>query len=468
MAEKKKRTRWTIPMIQAEALKYDYRKDFENNSPAYHAARRAGVLDQVCSHMKRLRNDGVVLTVESFVEMAREYSSPNDMQTRNPSLYGIAHNRGVFAEARIILRNEGVWNTYVEWDDESVAKKALEYEYRTDFAKNAPGAYNYAIHNGILDEVCKHMKIKGNFQLRKVYVYEFPEKHCYVGLTCDIKRRASEHRKIEKSAVHQYLEKTGVSYVLKELSDWLDKDKAGELEEQTRLRYKEEGWTVLNKIKGGGLGGYVKFISFTMEEMQQTIAGCKSKIEFHDKHYSMYRFARKNGMWEELSKDLPEKYQPIVKWTDEAIDEAVKGYSKPSELPNNVRLVLEKRHLMDKYFPNRRKPRWSIENLEKAVAECPKPTDLLAKYPGAYRKLYRNGLLDKYYPNRHPAKKPPKPKKIRLPKTWGDIEAAINASQNLKQMRTEHYAEYKAARKNPEWRRELYRRLPSRKHKSNM
>ena len=52
--------------------------------------------------------------------------------------------------------------------------------------------------------------------------------------------------------------------------------------------------------------------------------------------------------------------------------------------------------------------------------------------------------------------------------TWPDIEAAINASKNLTQMRNEHRREYRAALRKEEWRREMFRRLPSRKRKSNL
>lgn len=47
---------WTRERIEAEAEKYYRRSDFKRGSPpAYHAARRRGILDEVCAHMGRAR-----------------------------------------------------------------------------------------------------------------------------------------------------------------------------------------------------------------------------------------------------------------------------------------------------------------------------------------------------------------------------------------------------------------------------
>lgn len=40
-------------MIREEALKYNTRTEFKNNSGGYKAAKRRGILDDVCSHMKK-------------------------------------------------------------------------------------------------------------------------------------------------------------------------------------------------------------------------------------------------------------------------------------------------------------------------------------------------------------------------------------------------------------------------------
>lgn len=344
-------------MMQAEARKYNHKKDFKANSPAYDAAIRAGVLDQICKHMKPLRHDGIVLTEESFYQVAKQYKSPTDLLKNNITYHEVAKNQGVWMPVKKRLIDEGIWHERHKWDYDAVVKVAEGYEYRMEFRKAAPGAYDYALKKGILDDVCKHMKIKGNFRLRKVYVYEFPEKTCYVGLTCDVNRRKGEHASEAKSAVHQYIETSGVEYKFIELSDYIEKELASELEERTRQQYKADGWKVLNRIKAGGLGGYVKYVSYTMDEMRTAVAKCISRTDFHDKYVSIYNYAKRNRLLDDLCRDLPNKYQPIAKWTEEELDRVVPQYPTVAMLIKHyygAYLAIRKRGLLDKYYPNRR------------------------------------------------------------------------------------------------------------------
>lgn len=45
-----------------------------------------------------------------------------------------------------------------KWDKESILLEALKYETRSSFGKNASGAYDAALRQGLLNEVCSHMK----------------------------------------------------------------------------------------------------------------------------------------------------------------------------------------------------------------------------------------------------------------------------------------------------------------------
>lgn len=48
---------WTKERIKQEALKFNYRKDFERAHPsAYRQASRLKIADSVFAHMKRVRN----------------------------------------------------------------------------------------------------------------------------------------------------------------------------------------------------------------------------------------------------------------------------------------------------------------------------------------------------------------------------------------------------------------------------
>lgn len=97
-------TKWTEEKIRKEALKYFSRKDFGNGSKgAYAAALEMGILDEVCSHMPRLR-------------------MPDN-----------------------------------HWTFETIHEQALKYKTRNAFAQGCKRAYFQAGKLGILDEVCSHM-----------------------------------------------------------------------------------------------------------------------------------------------------------------------------------------------------------------------------------------------------------------------------------------------------------------------
>ena len=49
------------------------------------------------------------------------------------------------------------------WNYDLVLIESKKYKTKSEFQKKNKGAYNYALKNGILDEVCSHMKIMKNF-----------------------------------------------------------------------------------------------------------------------------------------------------------------------------------------------------------------------------------------------------------------------------------------------------------------
>jgi predicted GIY-YIG superfamily endonuclease len=96
--------KYTFEIIAEEALKYNHRIEFKNkNKNFYQAALNNKWLNDVCSHMTRLK----------------------------PYNY--------------------------KWDFENIKKEALKYNYRSEFKSKSQGAYDAAITNKWLDIVCSHM-----------------------------------------------------------------------------------------------------------------------------------------------------------------------------------------------------------------------------------------------------------------------------------------------------------------------
>lgn len=96
--------KWTKEAIAAEAKKYETRASFQKGSQAaYNAARRLGILDEVCAHTPIRKS----------------------------------------------------------WDPDAIAAEALKYETRKKFSDGDFAAYQAARRHGILDEVCAHMEKRG-------------------------------------------------------------------------------------------------------------------------------------------------------------------------------------------------------------------------------------------------------------------------------------------------------------------
>ena len=97
---------WTLEKLVEVAAKFTTRGDFRKGaSGAYQAARKRGLLDQICSHMA-------------------------------PSKTG------------------------KKWNKASITLEASKYSYRSDFENGSSGACDAALKNSWLDEVCCHMSPK--------------------------------------------------------------------------------------------------------------------------------------------------------------------------------------------------------------------------------------------------------------------------------------------------------------------
>ena len=78
------------------------------------------------------------------------------------------------------------------WTYEKCKEASLMYTNKTELQEKCSSAYN-VIKKNRWDELTSHMEILGNKYKRLIYVYEFSDKYCYIGLTGNIKRRSRQH-----------------------------------------------------------------------------------------------------------------------------------------------------------------------------------------------------------------------------------------------------------------------------------
>ena len=147
---------WTKERLIEVALKFQVRSDFQKEYVgAYNVARTTGVLDEICSHMTKLRVPS--WTKESIKEVITNCSKYSEFKSKYPSAYNVARKQGWLAELRINMSRgqlpHGYWNNL-----QRVLEVAKQCSSRSEFQEKFGSARNAAKKNGWMNLVCSHMR----------------------------------------------------------------------------------------------------------------------------------------------------------------------------------------------------------------------------------------------------------------------------------------------------------------------
>lgn len=320
---------WTYERCKEEALKYNTKRDFREHSLAYSVSCRNKWIDEICSHMIVLQKPkGYWNDYNICKEEALKYETKSDFNKNCSRCYKISTYNGwiddICSHMIEIKKPKGYWNNY-----ELCKEQALKYLSKSEFQKKSRTAYKNSLKYGWLNEICSHMEQVGDLYKRLVYVYEFSDKSCYVGLTSNKNRRHRDHMKIENnSPVSIHKEKIGTEPVYILLSDYIEATDAQQLEHDTIEKYKNEGWDILNKGKTGKNTG-----SLGGTTIKWTYDACKEEALKHTSFKELpsgsYKSIIKNGWKEEISKYA--NYRLIKKWDYNSCKEEALKYSTKTE-----------------------------------------------------------------------------------------------------------------------------------------
>lgn len=179
------------------------------------------------------------------------------------------------------------------WTKNLCLVESKKYQTRSEFKKFSSSAYKSAYQNKFLDEICSHMNRIGDKFKRLVYIFIFSDNTCYIGITCNSKRRYKDHfNSTHKSPVYYHFLKTNINPDYYELTDYISANSALELEDDLRLYYSKT-YNVLNSGQRKSLGGNDKII-YSYDECLQKSMLCKSRTEFARKYSSYYNYSNKN------------------------------------------------------------------------------------------------------------------------------------------------------------------------------
>lgn len=241
-----------------------------------------------------------IFTFEECERIAKKYNNRVDFHAKDRTCYEFSKKMGWYEKITEHIKSPIPKHRTFE----EIKEKAKQYETRMEFKNNDMANYCFAVSHGWLDKVCSHMRIVGDKYKRCVYVYEFSDGFCYVGLTYDINKRHLQHISGKNfSKVYEHSKKNNIEIPSpKQLTEYVNKDDAAILEGEYVEKYKNNGWKIINVAKTGGLGGkkhkYFKE-EITKEYCRKIAEKYETPTKFHRANQTLYRIIKKNG-WKDF------------------------------------------------------------------------------------------------------------------------------------------------------------------------
>lgn len=194
-------------------------------------------------------------TIEACIEESKKYSSLKEFRSLSGSAYDKASKTYKIIDEIVELNN---WKKHNLLTKEYIIECALKCENSSEFHKNYKCAYDKASTNGWLPEITQHFVTTRINQLdfpRIIYCYEFEDNSIYIGLTKDFKARHRSRLFKNNCCVMEHIKNTGLQPTIKFLTDFIPALTAQIKEQDYIDDYRNKGYNILNKVRGGGLGG---------------------------------------------------------------------------------------------------------------------------------------------------------------------------------------------------------------------
>lgn len=207
-----------------------------------------------------------------------------------------------------------------------------------DFRRFDKKAYYKSKSNRWIDDYIWLEDIESNSRTQTVYVYEFPNKHVYVGLTFSLHKRDVQHRyKKKKDSVFKYSEENNVEIPEpKILETNLTRLESKEKEQYWANYYKDNGYVLINKCKCGSLGGNTKQTEISVEDVILEAKKYKNQEEMYRKNRTMYNKMINLNLKKECFPNTKFKILAVKNnYTDDFILSVVTKYETKNELRLN-------------------------------------------------------------------------------------------------------------------------------------
>jgi|688.fasta_scaffold78188_2 hypothetical protein len=391
--------------------KYDYSKVnyVNNNTPIEIICPEHGIFYQTpgshlsgrrCPDCARLSGaeKHTKWTKEEVYKEASKYETLTDFQKQAIGAYVSATRNGWMDDLRknfkILKKN---------WSKEEIQEIANNYLARGKFCLENSAACAIARRKGWYEDIVKHMEPVGNKYNRAIYVFEFPDHSAYVGLTGNLKRREKSHMEEEdNSAVLLHMNRIGQKPLMKILSDgYIDFKDAQNMESCMLDKYRSEGWKILNRAKTGSLGSCTRV--WTLEMLKKLVKKYKSRTEFVTKEPNAYAAAARNGWLDDVFTDMKRLINPNNTWTYEVVAKEAAKYNKKTDFAKGSPLAYNAAR-RNGWFEELTKnysggiTKWTYDLLKKEAKKYKTRKEFATNSGSAYNASIRQNVLDDFFP----------------------------------------------------------------------
>lgn len=322
-------------LCRKAALEHSTLKGFRKEYRTYYTfILKMGWKDELCGHLKHIKVKNPRKTELAVIKA--QFGNPNkikyprgywtkerchdcSLQCRSRSEFAYRFSQAYHHASKNKWLSEITKHLYTHksLSYEECREIALRYNSRKLFIKEQEAAYNRILNKKWDKKLLGHLPNIGSYVKRMVYTYTFSDKSIYVGLTDDEMGRINEHlvqsESREKSPVYQYRIKTGLTPVYRKFCDYIDAEKAQEIEIALIKTFRENGYNVLNKRKGGELGGGP--IKWTIEAIIEESKKYSILSSFLKTASGAANAAMKYGIYQEVTAHMTRKIHSKRRWT---------------------------------------------------------------------------------------------------------------------------------------------------------
>ena len=177
-----------------------------------------------------------------------------------------------------------------KWTYEKCKEIASQFKTRQEL-KEKYYQVHYKIYKKRWYELLSHMERQTSKANRCVYMYKFLDGAIYIGLSCNHKRRDSQHR--ESGPVWEHSQRTMLEIPpMVQLTKYIDYRDAAQIETDLidKLRTIDKIY-LLNRERGGGLGTW-KVKESSKEECIECVKKCSNKTELKKKYYTSFLYLK--------------------------------------------------------------------------------------------------------------------------------------------------------------------------------